>query len=91
MSLNNVPVSGRTAPYDKRLTANGSYTLPQYAFIPHASLQLLAGPIVPGPAIGNDLATAGFAAPPNLNARPYPTGNRPGVYGIRSIQVKASP
>lgn len=89
MPLLATPVSARTAPYDPRVTANGSYTLPQYAYIPNPQLQQLATGMVAAP--GAFVASAAFAAPPGINSRPYPTPSLP-IYGIRTVlNYKTSP
>ena len=87
MGINTIPISGRTAAYDPATTANGSYTLPRYAFIPNAALQQLAGPIVlsPGSTMGGQ---SQFVAPPILQ-RPYPAPAITGVYGIRQYNLKS--
>lgn len=87
MGINTIPISGRTSPYDPSTTANGSYTLPRYAFIPNASLQQLQGPIVMAP--GAQGGTSNFIAPPMLQ-RPYPAPAITGVYGIRGYNLKSS-
>lgn len=89
MPLITTAVSARNQPYDARTTANGSYTLPQYAFIPHPQLQQLSSGMVASP--GAFVASAAFAAPPGINGRPYPTPSLP-IYGIRTIlNYKTSP
>lgn len=89
MPLNTIPISQRTLPYDPRINANGSYTLPQYAFIPHPNLQQLSSGVVldPGTIAG---APAAFAAPMQLQ-RAYPVPVGPAIYGLRATQVKVSP
>lgn len=93
MGVNTVPISSRTLPLDGQTTANGSYTLPRYAFIPHASLQQLSGAFVASPTPGGAAIGATFAAPYQLQ-RPYPTPSTPNVYGTRAatvVNLKTSP
>lgn len=89
MSINVIPISQRSIPTNQAITANGSYTLPQYAFIPNAGVQPLSSGFVnnPGPA----LQSANFVLHPNLASRPYPVPSTPAVYGIRVVQLKQSP
>ena len=87
MSINTVPISSRNAGMDVQITANGSYTLPKYAFIPHPALHQLAGPRVNAPT-DQTIPTAAFAAPASL-ARNLPTVAP--VYAIRSIHLKRTP
>lgn len=89
MSINTVQVAARTHPWDGRTAANGSYTLPQYAFIPHPDLQQLSSGFVSGP-LPYGFSAADFAAIPGISSRPYPTPDIP-VYGIRVINQKVSP
>lgn len=89
MSVNGYQVAGRTHPYDPSITANGSYTLPQYAFIPHPALQQLSRGIVQGP-MPMGVQSAAFAAPPGLALRALPGPQVP-VYGIRVLNYKTSP
>ena len=89
MAINTFPISRRTLPGDPRIDANGSYTLPQYAFIPHPALQQLATGNVPGP-LPNGFPTANFAAPPGIQRRYYPTAQVP-IYGVRVVNYKSSP
>jgi hypothetical protein len=88
MSANTIQIAARTAGMDPRITANGSYTLPQYAFIPHPALQQLSSGFVSGPMAPQQ--SAGFAVVPGVSARPLPT-SMGAVYGIRSLQYKSSP
>lgn len=90
MSVNGLPVSSKTAPYSPQITANGSYTLPQYAFIPHPILQQLSSGQVLAPTLGG-MATADFAALQGIAQRPYPVPNVPSVYGIRMAVTKTRP
>lgn len=89
MSINTIPISGRTAPYSPQITANGSYTLPQYAFIPHPDLQQLSSGKVLAPTPG--MQSAFFALPAGIAARAMPQASTPSVYGIRAIYYKQSP
>lgn len=89
MGINTIPISNRTLPTDGSVTANGSYTLPKYAFIPHPALQQIATGRVNDPT-PSGIPTAAFAAPWQTN-RPYPIPLTPNVYGIRLAQVKQSP
>jgi hypothetical protein len=89
MSINGIPVSSKSAPYSPTITANGSYTLPQYAFIPHPILQQMSSGLVLAPTLGG-MQTADFTALQGVAQRPYPTPNVPGVYGIRSATFKAT-
>ena len=89
MSINTVPISARTAPYNPQVTANGSYTLPQYAFIPHPDLQQLSSGTVKAPTPG--MPTAFFVLPQQIAARAMPQADNRGVYGIRSIYYKSGP
>jgi hypothetical protein len=88
MSVNALPIGARTIGLDPRITANGSYTLPQYAFIPHPSLQQLSSGMVGAPQPG--IISAGFAAPIGIDSRAYPTPIG-AVYGIRALNYKQSP
>jgi hypothetical protein len=88
MSLNGIPISRRTVAMDMTITANGSYTLPRYAFIPHPALQQLSSGMVQGPNPG--IQSADFATVPGIAMRPYPVPSMAG-YGIRSVQLKQSP
>lgn len=89
MSINTIPISQRNAPYSPKITANGSYTLPQYAFIPHPDLQQLSSGMVLAPTPG--MQSAFFALPSAIAARAMPQANTPSVYGIRAIYYKQSP
>ena len=89
MSVNTVQISQRQVPFNLRTTANGSYTLPQYVFMPHPSLQQLSGNIVLAPSL-NGPPPATFAAPYQTQ-RPYPVADLPSIYGIRTLNVKSSP
>jgi len=89
MSINTVPISARNAPYSPQITANGSYTLPQYAFIPHPDLHQLASGTVLAPTPG--MISAFFSLPNSIAARAMPTSDNRGVYGVRSIYYKSSP
>lgn len=86
-SVNPIPIGARTFALDQRISANGSYTLPQYAFIPHPSLQQLSSGSVDGPMA--PMISASFTAPPSLQ-RAYPVPDQT-AYGIRSMHIKASP
>lgn len=88
MTLNVIPISRRTSPMDMTVTANGSYTLPRYAFIPHPALQQLSSGMVMGPTSG--IQSADFATVPGISQRPYPVPILSG-YGIRSVSIKQSP
>lgn len=85
MAINTIPISARTIGLDPRVTANGSYTLPQYAFIPHPDLQPMSRGMIPNPGIPSQ--SAQFMAVPGIQQRPYPTPQVP-VYGIRQVQLK---
>lgn len=89
MSINTIPISQRNAPYSPQITANGSFTLPQYAFIPHPDLQQLSSGRVLAPTPG--MQSAFFALPAGIAARAMPQANTPSVYGIRAIYYKQSP
>jgi hypothetical protein len=89
MTVNAFQISARTAGLDPRITANGSYTLPQYAFIPHSSLQHMATGAIAGP-MPAGISSADFAAPAGIQQRPYPTPHVP-LYGVRSLHYKSSP
>lgn len=89
MAINTVAISSRTLPFDRQTTANGSYTLPRYAFIPHPALQQLASGQVGAP-LPIGFPAASFAAPPSLQ-RAYPVPDLAGVFGFRQMQVKTSP
>lgn len=89
MGINSIPVSRRSLPYSQGITAGGGYTLPQYAFIPHPSLQALASGFVPGPSGAG--ISANFVLPAQFASRPYPVPMMDGVYAMRQVQVKASP
>lgn len=91
MGINTVQTGSRTVSYDMHTTANGSYTLPKYAFIPHASLQQLSGPIVNSPSYGSGVVGADYAAMPAGGMHPYPIPAMPSVYGIRVVNTKMSP
>jgi hypothetical protein len=87
MSINVVPIANRSMGLDPQITANGSYTLPKYAFVPHASLHQLSGARVEAPT-DQSVASATFAAPWQL-ARDFPT--LAPVYGVRSVHTKRHP
>ena len=72
---------------DPTITANGSFTLPRYTFIPHPSSRPLASGSIPWPSNGG--VSAQFTAS-GLAQRPYPTPDFAGaVYGTRtSVQMK---
>lgn len=89
MAINGIPISRRTLPFDPQTTANGSFTLPRFAFIPSPALQQLSGVVVMAPTLGG-LTPSAFAAPPQLN-RPYPVPVSGGIYGIRMANTKTSP
>lgn len=90
MAINSIAVSARSLPFNGSIEANGSYTLPQHAFIPNRALQPFAnGGMVAGPALPQISGT--FAQPEQLASRPYPSVALPALYGIRSVQLKQSP
>jgi hypothetical protein len=90
MSLNSLPVSRRTLPTNTAITANGSYTLPQYAFVPNAGVRPIASGFVPNPSTPG--ISANFVLPGNIASRPYPVPVAPGsVYGVRAVVLKQSP
>lgn len=89
MSLNSVPISRRTLPYNQGITAGGGYTLPQYAFIPHPSLQQVSSGFVQAPS--GAAISANFVLPAQTASRPYPVPQMDGVYAMRQVQVKGSP
>lgn len=89
MSINTVPIAARNAPYNPQVTANGSFTLPQFAFIPHPDLQQLSSGTVRAPTPG--MISAFFALPQQIAARKMPVADNRGVYGIRSIYYKSTP
>jgi hypothetical protein len=88
MSANTIQIAARNMGMDPRITANGSYTLPQYAFIPHPALQQLSSGFVSGPMAPQQ--SAAFAVVPGMAGRALPTAMG-SVYGIRSLQYKSSP
>lgn len=90
MSVNTIPVSARNAPWQAITTANGSYTLPQYAYIPHPDLQQLARGTVLAPSFMG-ASQAVFALVPNIAQRAYPTPSTPGAFAIRQASFKAGP
>lgn len=81
MPVNTIQVSRRTMPFDSRIDANGSYTLPQYAFIPHPALQQLSSGMVQSPGAGGQ--SAGFVQPVAISQRPYPVSPMAATWGIR--------
>jgi hypothetical protein len=88
-SINAVPVSARSMPMDARTGANGSYTLPSYAYIPHPALTQISTGHVGTPLPG---APAQFRAVPGPSFhQQFPTATLTGVYGIRQANVKTSP
>lgn len=89
MSVNTIPISARNAPYDPKVTANGSFTMPQFAFIPHPALQQLSSGTVMAPTPG--MQSAFFALPGPIAARAMPQADNRGVYGIRAIYYKSVP
>lgn len=89
MTINSVPISRRSLPYSQGITAGGGYTLPQYAFIPHPSLKVLATGQVPSPSGAG--ISANFVLPTQFASRPYPVPQMDGVYAIRQSIVKTSP
>lgn len=89
MGINSLPISRRTLPYSQGITAAGGYTLPQFAFIPHPSLQQLSSGAVQGPS--GATISANFVLPTQFASRPYPVPSMDGVYAMRQIQVKRSP
>jgi hypothetical protein len=89
MTINTIPVSARNAPYSPVTTTNGSYTLPQYAFIPHPILQQLSNGMVLAPTLGG-ISTADFASVLATQQRPYPVPDVPSIYGIRVAVYKAT-
>lgn len=89
MGLNTIPISARTSPYEPRVTANGSYTLPQYAFIPHPALQQLSSGMVLAPTPG--MISAFFSLPRGIASRTMPVADTPSVYGMRAIYYKSTP
>ncbi len=88
MTVNTIQISARTHPYDSRVDANGSYTLPQYAFIPHPSLQAVSGTFIPGPVPA--IVSAAFTAPSALAGRAMPASTGP-AFVTRTISYKTSP
>ena len=89
MSVNSIPVSARSAPMDARTLANGSYTLPAYAYIPHASLNQISTGHIGTPMPG---MPAQFRAVPGPGTLPsFPRAQLTGVYGVRQAQIKTSP
>lgn len=89
MSMNAVVSTNRWVGTSNAITANGSYTLPKFAFIPHPSTQLLSTGMVGNPAGG--IVSANFANLTATSQRPYPVPVTPSLYGIRSVQIKSSP
>lgn len=89
MAVNVVPVSARSAPIDTRTLANGSYTLPAYAYIPHAALSQIGTGHV-GTPVGNEPALFRAVPGQSYNAN-FPTAQLTGVFGTRLFNVKTSP
>lgn len=89
MGINSIPISHRTLPYSQGITAGGGYTLPQFAFIPHPSLQQLSSGMVNGPS--GAAISANFVLPTQFASRPYPTADMGAVYAMRQVIVKRSP
>jgi hypothetical protein len=89
MSINTVPTSRRSLPTQVQSTANGNYTLPQYAYIPDPALQQLATGQVLSPTPGGAPA-AQFAAVLPAMSRPYPTPMLRGAFAIRQAQFRAT-
>lgn len=89
MGINSVPISNRTLPFNQGITAGGGYTLPQYAFIPHPSLQQISTGVVGNPS--GATISANFVLPTQFASRPYPVPQMDGVYAMRQVQVKATP
>jgi len=88
MSINVIPISNRTLPWQITQTAGGGYTKPMHAFIPHASMQVISTGHIPSPGPGHP--AAGFALPLQTAARPYPLAQNQGTHGIRLVNFKAS-
>lgn len=89
MSMNAVVATHRWVGTSNAITANGSYTLPRYAFIPHPSTQPLSTGFVGDPS--GMVISATFSSLTAATQRPYPVPVTPSLYGIRSVQVKSSP
>jgi hypothetical protein len=89
MAINTVPVSARTQPLDIRTLAGGGYTLPAYAYFPHAALQQISTGHVGTPMPGQPAQFR--AVPGNSYAAHFPTATLTGVFGTRLVNVKSSP
>ncbi len=91
MALNPISNTGRTAPMNPQVEANGSYTLPQHVFIPHPSLQQISsGKVNSPPATGG--VALGIQGNPNTVNRLI--GTSPSgipTHGIRLAIRKNSP
>jgi hypothetical protein len=89
MSVNTMPVTRRFMPMQMQATANGSYTLPQYAYIPDPTLAQVGQGCILGPTPGGASATQ-FAGVINAIGRPYPTPVLTGAFSIRQANFKAT-
>lgn len=87
MSANVIPVGARSAPFDAQITANGSYTLPKYAFIPNSQLRAISTGSVPAPSQGGP---GGSLVLPSTTRRPYPVPVVGNIYGVRQAVIKTS-
>lgn len=87
MPLNVIPIARRSTDFDQQVTANGSYTLPKYLFVPDPALRSIGGGYVPAPGGTGSPGVSQIIGPTQF-ARPYPTPDMGPVWGLRSITVK---
>lgn len=90
MSINTVPISARSLPWQQSTTAGGGFTMPQHVYYPHPSTQPLSFGHVPQPSTGMT-PTVAITAPGLLASRPMPGASGNGAYAVRSVHFKASP
>jgi hypothetical protein len=91
MPLNTVAPNNRTMPLQNKVTANGSYTLPQLGFIPANGTRPITGGNVP--ANNGHAGNPGFIIASHVDASQLPGANYARAVGIRTqtAQIQINP
>jgi hypothetical protein len=91
MGINTASPSSRTLPLNNKVTANGSYTLPQLGFIPANGTRPITGGNVP--ANNGHAQNPGFIVASHVDAGQLPGANYARAVGIRTqtAQIQINP
>jgi hypothetical protein len=91
MAINGIAITGRNVPFDKRINANGSYTLPQFGFVPHPGTRPLGMGHVGDPVAGH-MSNPGFIAAAHVDANMLPPNTYGRPFGLKTqiAQIQAN-